>query len=365
MIAALRSLGVVIEEEGEDFAVTPQPLRGPAQIDVGNAGTVMRFLPGVAALAQGEVRFDGDPRSHERPIKPIITALRDLGVHIDDGDRGTLPFTIDGIGRLSGGSISIDASSSSQFVSALLLIGAATENGVTIHHTGSSLPSQPHIEMTISELKKVGVNVTHPDTFVWHVAPQTVKADQFFIEPDLSNAAPFMAAAMVTKGEVTIRDWPRETTQAGDALREIFTEMGAKIDFTDEGLVIKGEVIHGIKRNLHEVGELTPVVAALCALADSPSELSGIAHLRLHETDRLAALAAEINGLGGDVEVTNDGLVIQPGPLHGGTFRTYEDHRIATAGAVLGLAVDGVMVEDIETTKKTLPDFVGLWGQLG
>lgn len=364
MAAGLRALGIEILETPDVWRVTPSQLLGPARIDVGNAGTVMRFLPGVAALAQGEISFDGDPRSHERPIAPVINALRDLGANIEDGGRGALPLTVNGSGSLRGGEINIDASSSSQFVSALLLIGAATTEGITVHHTGSTLPSQPHIDMTVEMLAGVGVTVEVIDGRTWRVAPQQIAPLDITIEPDLSNAAPFMAAAMVTQGEVTIRDWPKRTTQAGDHLRQILSEMGAEIAFTSEGLKVVGRQIHGLERNLHDVGELTPVIAALCALADSPSRLTGIAHLRLHETDRLAALAQEINDLGGQVEVTNDGLDIHPRPLHGGTFHTYDDHRLATAGAVLGLVVDGVQVENIGTTLKTLPDFPGLWSEL-
>lgn len=364
MAAGLRALGVRIEESDQAWTLTAKELTGPAQIDVGNAGTVMRFLPGVAALATGSISFDGDPRSHERPIAPIIDGLRQLGAQIDDGDRGRLPMTIHGTGSLRGGTVNIDASSSSQFVSALLLVGAATVEGITVHHTGEVLPSQPHIEMTIEMLANVGVQVTNVDNHTWTVAPQKISVLDTTIEPDLSNAAPFLAAAMVTNGEVVIRDWPRQTTQAGDHLRSIMGEMGARFEFVTDGLKISGGQIHGINRSLHEVGELTPVIAALCALADSPSQLSGIAHLRLHETDRLQALADEINGLGGDVTVTNDGLIINPQPLTAGTFHTYDDHRLATAGAVLGLAVDGVEVENIATTAKTMPDFPGLWSEM-
>lgn len=364
MRAGLKALGVDVKETGTDWVVTPGPLLGPAHVDVGNAGTVMRFLPGVAALANGIVTFDGDPRSHERPIAPVISALRQLGAQIDDEGRGALPMSVSGTGSLQGGEVNIDASSSSQFVSALLLIGAATQEGITIHHTGSSLPSQPHIEMTIEMLATAGVTVHVIDSRSWKVAPQPISPLAITIEPDLSNAAPFMAAAMVTHGEVIIRDWPHKTTQAGDHLREILTEMGASVEFVNEGLKISGGAMRGLTRNLHEVGELTPVIAALCALADSPSKLSGIAHLRLHETDRLQALADEINGLGGDVTVTNDGLDINPRPLHAGTFHSYDDHRLATAGAVIGLAVDGINVENIATTAKTLPDFPGLWSEL-
>lgn len=367
MAQGLRSLGIRIEESidkngDESWLVTPGPLFGPTSIDVGNAGTVMRFLPPLASLARGLVNFDGDPRSHERPLGPVISALESLGVSIDHKNRFALPLTINGSGSLKGGVIEIDASASSQFVSALLLVGPAMRDGITVKHVGDTLPSQPHIDMTVAMLRQFGAIVDDSQPAQWRVEPGELIGQDLVIEPDLSNAAPFMSIALVSGGEVTIRDWPRHTTQPGDALRDIFTRMGGKIEFTAEGLRISGDGrIHGIDIDLHDVGELTPSIAAVAALADSPSSLRGIGHLRLHETDRLAALTKEINGLGGRVTEEKSALHFEPAPLHAGTFHTYEDHRLATAGAVIGLVVDGIDVENIDTTRKTLPDFPGLW----
>ncbi|MCG6499108.1 3-phosphoshikimate 1-carboxyvinyltransferase [Kitasatospora sp. A2-31] len=380
MADGLRALGVGIEEQvnndtggtggGEAWRVIPAPaLRGPASIDVGNAGTVMRFLPPLAVLADGPVHFDGDPRSYERPQHGVINALRALGARIDDGGRGAFPLTVHGTGALDGGPVELDASSSSQFVSALLLSGARYNNGVEVRHVGGPVPSLPHIRMTVEMLRLAGVQVDAPEDGgekdVWRVTPGALIGRDVVVEPDLSNAAPFFAAALVTGGRVTVRDWPKHTTQPGDQLREIYSRMGGVCEFTDEGLQFTGTGrIHGIEADLHDVGELTPVIAAVAALADSESHLYGIAHLRLHETDRLAALAKEINDLGGDVTETEDGLRIRPRPLHGGVFHTYEDHRLATAAAVIGLAVEGVRVENVATTAKTLPDFPKMWDEL-
>lgn len=367
MAQGLRSLGVGIEESvhsngDELWTVTPGPLFGPASIDVGNAGTVMRFLPPLAALARGLVNFDGDPRSHERPLGPVITALENLGVSIDHKNRFALPLTINGSGSLKGGVIEIDASSSSQFVSALLLIGPAMKDGITVRHIGKTLPSQPHIDMTIEMLRLFGAVVDDSHRTEWRVEPGNLMGQDLVIEPDLSNAAPFMSMALVCGGSIVIRDWPRRTTQPGDALRDIFTRMGGSVEFVSDGLKISGDGnIRGIDIDLHDVGELTPSIAAVAALADSPSSLRGIGHLRLHETDRLAALTREINGLGGKVTEEESAIHFQPSPLHSGAFHTYDDHRLATAGAVIGLRIEGVEVENIETTRKTLPDFPGLW----
>jgi 3-phosphoshikimate 1-carboxyvinyltransferase len=365
MIGGLKALGVGIEEAANgDLTITPAPLYGPAQIDVGNAGTVMRFLPPVAAMAHGLIHFDGDARSHERPLGPVIAALESLGVLIEHGSRYSLPMTLNANGQLRGGVVEVDASSSSQFISALLLVAPATKEGITVVHTGTSLPSLPHIDMTVGMLREKGVQVNVSEN-TWQVMPTTMRGSDSVIEPDLSNAAPFMGTAMISGGTVVIHDWPKSTTQPGDALRAIFTEMGAGVEFIGNDLAITGTgEIHGIDIDLHDVGELTPSIAALCALANTPSYLRGIGHLRLHETDRLAALATEINGLGGKVTEEPTALRIEPSPLHAGIFHTYEDHRLATAGAMIGLRIEGIEVENIATTQKTLPDFPGAWQQL-
>lgn len=372
MAAALRSLGAEVRSagaDGADWEVTPGILAGPTdrvrEIDCGLAGTVMRFLPPLATLTRGDVGFDGDAHARVRPMSTVLEALRALGADISDEGRGTLPFTVHGTGALRGGDVAVDASASSQFVSGLLLSAARFEQGITLQHAGPPVPSQPHIEMTLGMLRAAGVTVDDSVPERWTVSPGRVRGGEVAIEPDLSNAAPFLAAAMVTGGRVVIVGWPADTTQAGDSLRGLLTEMGATVELTDEGLVLTGTgTIHGLEADLHDVGELTPTLAALAALADSPSTLRGIGHLRGHETDRLSALATELNGLGGDVTETPDSLHIIPKPLHGGRFASYADHRIATAGAVLGLAVPGILVEDIATTAKTLPDFAGLWADL-
>ncbi|MEY4023688.1 MAG: hypothetical protein RLZ23_649 [Actinomycetota bacterium] len=366
MSAGLQAMGVSISGSDDAWTVTPAPLHGPARVDVGNAGTVMRFLPPLAALAQGDISFDGDPRSYERPLGPVIKALEELGIEIEHEGRYSLPMVIKAKGAIPGGELTIDASASSQFLSALLLVAPSMKNGITAQHRGGSLPSMPHIDMTVQMLRDFGATV-HVDKAAesWRVEPGVLRGQDLVIEPDLSNASPFLSIAMVCGGTITIADWPKNTTQPGDQLREIFTRMGAHVEFTTEGLTLTGgDVIHGIDIDLHDVGELTPSIAALAALADSPSHLRGIGHLRLHETDRLAALTREINSLGGNVVEEETALHITPAPLHGGTFHTYEDHRLATAGAVIGLVVPDVLVENVATTRKTLTDFPGLWNSL-
>ncbi|MEY4498378.1 MAG: hypothetical protein RJA40_483 [Actinomycetota bacterium] len=379
MVAGLCAMGVGIKDVKVDgdlaWEITPAPLRGPAKVGVGNAGTVMRFLPPLSALAQGDISFDGDPRSYERPLGPVIAALEDLGIEIEHEGRYSLPMVVKSKGQIPGGALTIDASASSQFLSALLLIAPSTRDGIVATHKGGPLPSMPHIDMTVQMLRDFGAKVeVNKEANSWSVSAGALQGQDLVIEPDLSNAAPFLSIAMVCGGSITIADWPEVTTQPGDQLREILTAMGATItrdqDKNKGGLTITGgESIHGIDIDLHDVGELTPAIAALAALADSPSHLRGIGHFRLHETDRLAALTREINSLGGNVVEDETSLHITPHGamgkgLHGGTFHTYEDHRLATAGAVIGLVIPGVEIENVATTRKTLPDFPGLWQSL-
>lgn len=361
MVAGLRVMGSQIQDDGADWEIEPKALVGPAQVDVGNAGTVMRFLPPVAALATGEVRFDGDPRSRERPLAPIVDALRGLGVEIEAAGSG-LPLAVHGRGWVLGGKVVIDASLSSQFVSGLLLAAPRFADSLEVRHEGGRLPSGAHIDMTVAMLRAAGAIVENVDHLTWRVEPGPLRVGRLVIEPDLSNAAPFLAAAVVTGGEMTVPDWPSRTTQAGDALRRLLGQFGATSVLHDGGLTVTGPArLVGADLDLGEVGELAPALTAVAALAETPSRLRGIAHLRHHETDRLAALSREITGLGGDVRETPDGLEIRPRPLRAGVFATYDDHRLATAAAILGLRVPGIEVEDVATTAKTMPGFELLW----
>lgn len=364
MIEALRALGAQIEEKPDgSLLVTPATFDRSAKIDCGLAGTVMRFVPPIAALTKGDITFDGDEAARRRPMQTTVDSLISLGVEVTSVSDTAMPFTVHGTGKVTGGEISIDASSSSQFVSGLLLAAARFENGLTLRHEGAHLPSMPHIEMTLDCLRKRGVKVSSPSAAVWRVEPSGIAGGTVAIEPDLSNAGPFLAAAMVAGGKVTIGAWPNSTTQVGDEFESILEMMGAKVTKDASGLTIEGTgVIRGIDIDLSIGGELTPVVAALATLAESKTVIRGVAHLRGHETDRLAALATEINRVGGIARETADGLEIEPSDsLHGALWHTYEDHRMATAGCIIGLRVPGIEIEDISTTSKTMPHFPNLW----
>jgi 3-phosphoshikimate 1-carboxyvinyltransferase len=371
MVAALRQLGTTIEpvssgnEYGDDLRIIPGELLGSTTIDCGLAGTVMRFLPPVAALALGPTTFDGDEGARRRPMSTTISSLRALGADINDDGRRALPFTVHGRGSLAGGEVTIDASSSSQFVSGLLLAAARFDQGLSLRHSGERLPSLPHIDMTIATLAARGVTVHRPSVGEWVVDSGPIAGVETVIEPDLSNAAPFLAAALVLGGSVTITGWPDTTTQVGADLIELLPLFGGSVSHADGRLTVTGgDGIRGVELDLSTGGELAPTLVALAALADTPSTIAGIGHIRHHETDRLAALAAEINGLGGAVTELDDGLHIDPRPLHGGVWRTYDDHRMATSGALLGLVIPGIEIQDIGTTAKTLPQFPTLWESL-
>lgn len=366
MSAGLRTLGVAISTVDEEhLVVRPKPLSGPAHVDVGLAGTAMRFLPPLAALATGSVTFDGDPRTRRRPMAPLVAAMRALGVPVDASESDGLPLTVHGEGRVRGGEVSLDASPSSQLISGLLLAAPDFERGLTVRHIGPSMPRGPHLRMTVQMLRAAGAAVDDATPGQWRVEPARLAGRGWQIEPDMSTAAPFLAAALVTGGTVTVPRWPRTTLQHGAQLRQVLTRMGGKVTLSERGLTVRGTgVVHGIDVDLHDQGELSPVVAALAVLADSPSTLRGVAHIRGHETDRIAALARELSALGAGVTEKADGLTIEPRPMKGTVFETYDDHRMAHAAAVVGLAVPGIILSDVACTAKTLPDFPALWSTM-
>jgi 3-phosphoshikimate 1-carboxyvinyltransferase len=381
MLRAMIALGTAIDTTGPvtsagppAWVVTPGHVVGRAQVDVGNAGTVLRFVPPVAGLATADVEFSGDPRMAHRPVGELLAGLRQAGVDINDGGRGAVPFVVHGRGRVAGGAVTLDASSSSQLISGLLLAAPRFEAGLAVTHRGARVPSAPHIAMTAAMLTAAGAQVESgrmrdheqvPD--FWRVLPGRLAPGTIVIEPDLSNAAPFLAAALVTGGRVTIPGWPARSLQAAGQIMDVLRKMGARWEPTTTGMRIEGTgAIHGITADLRDISELAPVLTALATLADAPSEFTGIGHMRLHESDRLAALAGEIGALGGQVTELPDGLRIVPRPLRAGPdpFDSHDDHRLVMAAAVLGLAVPGLRIANAATVAKTFPAFRALWHQM-
>ena len=406
MIEALRQLGAGIElvptdsPFGPDIKVTPlnfaqadsiQPQA--VSIECGLAGTVMRFVPALAALLPGEVAFDGDPHARQRPMGPVLEGLRQLGVQVDyEQGENALPFVLRSPGLASAEGVSeapvvrIDASTSSQFVSALLLMAPRLPQGMVLVHEGSSVPSIPHIQMTVEALRQMGIEVQehYPSQgneaeggeYRWTVQPGSFPGFEMTIEPDLSNAGPFLAAAVVTGESVTIPHWPEPaadssagTTQVGDMWRELLPALGAQVRYSEGRLTVTGPVQlpeGDFSFDLSAGGELAPTMAAACAFVKGRVELTGIAHLRGHETDRLAALAAEINRLGGSAHDTADSLVIEapiPATVEAAQVlaRTYDDHRMATFAAIIGLRRPNVVVQNVATVAKTMPQFTAMW----
>jgi 3-phosphoshikimate 1-carboxyvinyltransferase len=396
MAGAVTALGAsispasAVQSAEPAWTVTPGHVFGPVAVNVGNAGTVLRFVPPAAALTSGDVEFSGDPRAAHRPVGQLLASLRQAGVEIDDGGRGAVPFSVRGRGWVRGGEVTFDASSSSQLVSGLMLAAPRYEQGIQISHAGPRIPSAPHIAMTAAMLTAAGAEVesgssgrartSHsspsqnsaslngqiaPD--FWRVRPGRLAPGTIVVEPDLSNAAPFLAGALVTGGTITIPGWPAVSLQASSQILDVLQHMGAEYEATADGMQVTGTgSIHGISADLRDINELAPVLTALAALADSPSEFAGIGHMRLHESDRLAVLASEIGALGGDVTELPDGLRVVPRPLHAGSqpFDSHDDHRMVMAAAVLGLAVPGLRVRNAATVAKTFPSFLTLWQQM-
>lgn len=397
MMGALRSLGVecdVDPAKSTTVRVTPPAsgtFHGGQTVYCGLAGTVMRFVPGLALYADGPVRFDGDTQAYERPMKPVLDGLEQLGAHIEyEGEPGFLPFTLTPPPALTADapapasaarSITIDSSGSSQFVSGLLLAAARLGAPLTLTHDGAHLPSLPHIRMTMADLEASGIGVTMAQgergdgTVTWHVTPGDVQLpERVVVEPDLSNAAPFLGAALIAGGTVRVPNWPASTTQPGGLLPEYLHDFGADVRRTDDGIMtvtsdgVRSGAVHGLGSfDLSAAGEIAPSLAAIAALASSDTDLHGIAHLRGHETNRLKALVTEIARIGGEAEELDDGLHIGAvglDRLHGEVMETYADHRMATFAAMIGLVVSGVRVTNVATTRKTIPDFPGLWASL-
>lgn len=366
MAEALRALGHDVDTAGETWVVTPAAddaaAGGPpdAEIDCGLSGTVMRFVPPLACLRRGVTRFDGDPHARTRPMGPLLDGLRQAGAIIT-GDR--LPLQVHGTGSLPGGSVRIDASGSSQFVSGLLMCAARFTDGLRLEPTGD-VPNRGHIRMTTDALRDRGVDVTETAGGGWVVAPGVVRALDVTVEPDASNSAPFLCAAAATGGEVTVPYWPQDTVQPIRRLLEVLEEYGAETSFVSDEITVRGGARRGLDVDLADIGDMTPVVAAMCLAADGPSRIRGVAYIRGHETDRLRALSVELGRLGATVSETPDGLVIEPGPLHGAALQTYADHRMVHAAAVAGLLVPGVTVDNVATTAKAMPRFAALWAQL-
>jgi 3-phosphoshikimate 1-carboxyvinyltransferase len=366
MVEGLRSIGVAVDTGDDDlWTVVPGTFKGGTEVDCGLAGTVMRFLPPVAALADGPVAFDGDPHARKRPNDGVIKALRDLGVAIDDGGRLALPFTVEATGSVEGGVLEVDASKTSQLVSALLMAGPRFKQGLDLRHVGDRpVPSRPYLDMVVHMLRQAGAEVDDSEPNRWRVAPGGLQGREWVIEPDLQNAAPFLIAAAAVGGRVTIEGWPTETTQAGDKIRDLLVQLGSRVEWSRGGLTVVGSPsVLPVELDLADAAELTPTLAALFGVNNGPFAIRGVAHIRGHETDRVSALVTELRKIGADVDEFEDGFRVNKGGHATGTWATYADHRMAHAGAVAGLVVPGLVLDDVACVSKTWPDFAEVWEQ--
>ena len=371
MMAALRSLGVVIDEQSRDDLVVTPPASFtpcPGGIDCGLAGNVMRFVPALAALAPGQTAFFGDPAASGRPVGPLLDGLRQLGVRVDNQ---SLPFTLDVPDQLPGREVTIDASTSSQYLSALLLSGARYPRGLDLRHNGDQLPSLPHIAMTVQMLRDRGVRIDDSQPAHWIVESGPVSARDLATEPDLTNAAAFLAAGVLSHGVCTVPGWPLTTSQPGAHFLRILDDFGATTSVRGGRARARWcGPLRAITVDLHAASELTPVVSAVALFAQGPTTIRGVAHIRGHETDRLAAISAELRSLGAEVDEFQDGLTI-----HGvgddtttlrptRVLRSSADHRIAQLAALVGLRIPGVQLDDVGCTAKTMPDFPQRWSRM-
>ncbi|MDU0967619.1 MAG: 3-phosphoshikimate 1-carboxyvinyltransferase [Actinomycetaceae bacterium] len=377
MVDALRQFGAQVSWEGDTCTVTPpaQLIAPTDTVQCGLAGTVMRFMAPVATLVSGDVRFDGDPAARKRPMAGLLDALSSLGAQITyEGQAGFLPFVVHGQGGLEGGRVEIDSSESSQFLSALILVAPRCERGLEIHSVGS-LPSIPHVRMTWDAVQSRGVACRVAEMTVmkgaeepcaWVIEPGPITGETVTIDPDLTNAGPFLAAPLLAGGQVRMTNWPSHTSQPGDHWRGLLTAMGGRVNCDDEGGIISQYMgpISPVSLHMYALGELVPTVAALAAFAVSPSTLSGIAHLRGHETDRLAALEDSLTRIGVGAKVTRGALTVSPAPAHGAQLDSFGDHRMAMFGAIVGLVTPGVTVVGMDAVDKTFPTFPTLWEQM-
>ena len=387
MRAALETLGARFTWHGGLLQVTPlvaaqkpaglPPDNSTPVIDCGLAGTVMRFVPPLALALGVSLTFTGDQAALARPMEPLTDALEALGARFEwHGQRGHLPFTIHGTGlnpqeHLQ---VQVDGSKSSQFVSALLYLGAALQlagkaQSLTVS-AKQPLVSVPHLQMSVASLRQCGVQVQAPEDYraeqlSWCVSGRP-RGGRSVIEPDLSNAGPFIAAPLVSAagGQVRILHWPTHTTQVGANWVEILKLFGAQVQLDQGTLLSSSGALRGIERDASAEGELVPTMAALALVAASqgqPSKIWGIGHLRGHETDRLAAIAAQARKLGGNVDEGQDYLVFHPCTLHPAHLEAYADHRMATFAAIMGLNLPGISLDDVDATAKTMPTFTQLW----
>lgn len=374
MMDCLGKLGVSLDADRERRRVrvrgvsTPWP-QSEAELDCRNAGTVIRFLTAACAGSRGRYRLDGVERMRQRPIGNLVGALCDLGASIEfDGEPGFCPLTVNAAG-LRGGTVRMDATASSQFVSALLLAAPLADRDVMIE-LAAAAPSRPYIAMTLSVMERFGVSVVQHE-FSRFIVPssQSYRAISYDIEPDASAASYFFAAAALTGGRVTVDGLGRRSVQGDLGFADVLCRMGCRVDQTDTATTVCGPAdgrLDGVDVDLNDMPDVVQTLAVLAAFAEGPTRIRNVPNLRLKETDRLSALAAELARMGVDAVVEPDGLTIRPtGVPESAEIETYGDHRMAMSFALAGLRLDGMVIRDPDCVSKTFPEFFDLWSDLG
>jgi 3-phosphoshikimate 1-carboxyvinyltransferase len=363
MMAALRTLGIDVGVDEIHRIITVHGRRGiipaaSASLEVGGAGTAMRFLAGFLTLGHGHFRLDGNTRMRQRPIGELLKALRQLGIEARaKNNDGCPPIVIETASTtFVGGEVTIDASLSSQFVSALLMPAPLWPHGLKLTVNGDA--ARPFIDMTLDLMKRWGVETSRDGNRIIVRGGQRYNATKFTVEPDATSASYFAAAAALVGGKVTIRGVTRDSVQGDLGFLQILEHMGAGVRWNSDGVdVIGSGRLAGVDVAMNTMPDVVATLAAIAPFASSPTRIRKVGFIRHHESDRIHALATELARLGAAVREFDDGLEIMPSPLHRAVVETYDDHRIAMAFAIVGLRLAGIRIKNPGCVAKTYPEF--------
>ena len=361
MIDSLRRLGIAVEHSPADCSIVVSGCSGRPPVAVAdlwleNSGTSIRFLTALCALGRGTFRLDGNARMRERPIGDLLESLRQFGISVA-AELGTdcppVVLTSDG---LRGGTTTVNADVSSQFLSAILMAAPCAASPVEIRLAGEMV-SEPYVEMTWKVMSQFGVNVDRDEPGRYLIRPQSYRGRSYDIEPDASAASYFFAAAAVTGGEITVEGLTANALQGDVFFVSALERMGCEVTWNAESITVRGRELHGIDIDMNAISDTAQTLACVAPFATGPTRIRNVAHMRHKETDRVAAVVTELQRLGLSVEEHPDGMTIHPGPLQTGTVATYDDHRMAMSFALLGLRVPGIVIADPGCTSKTYPHY--------
>ena len=360
MIDSLRRLGIAVEKRSDGaLAVEGCEGRSPAtsaELWLENSGTSIRFLTAVCTLGRGKFRLDGDARMRERPIGDLAATLNQLGARVRCESPGDCPPVLVEAGRLTGGTARISGRTSSQFLSALLMAAPCARSPVTLE-LEDQLVSEPYVDMTLRLMKAFGVDVGVPQRRRFHIEPQTYSAADYEIEPDASAASYFFALAAVTEGEVTVEGLTRHSLQGDVRFVEVLQQMGCRVQHGSDSITVRGRPLRGVDVDMGDISDTAQTLAVVATFAEGPTRIRNIAHVRHKETDRIAAVVAELRRAGLRADEHSDGLTVHPGDPHPVTIQTYNDHRMAMSFALLGVKHSGITIADPGCTAKTYPEF--------